>query len=61
MGHQFQVEHAHLETFVAPPLLRPPIVCVKSLTLTHVWARVTEVILWATALLVAVPTLTLGI
>ena len=45
MGHQFHVEHAHLKTFVAPPLLHPSINHVKSLTLTLVRAGVTEVIL----------------
>jgi len=39
MGHQFHIEHAHLKTFVAPPLLHPSINHVKSLTLTRVWAK----------------------
>ena len=36
MAHQFHVEHAHLKTFLAPPLLHPSINHVKLLTLTRV-------------------------
>ena len=50
MAHQFHVEHAHHKTFVAPPLLHPSINHVKSLTLTHVWGKVTEV-MWCVSLL----------